>query len=884
LALLLLPGAAFPQTYSAPAGIRPALRRGGPSILPGGRIILPLGEEYPTGPGAFGLIVSPSAKTIVTSNTGPGVNSLTVLERESAKSSRFQAQQLVVHGAQGPLEPETSDWRGVFMGLAFSSERAAYVSEGNSGRITLLDWNSTRRRSINLNQGGYDDSYSGDLAFDSERGVLYAVDQANFRVVAIDTKGRQGMGSFRVGRLPFAMALSPDRQRLYVTNVGMFQYQALPGADTKRAKNTGLPFPAFGFPSAEAAAGAERQTERGPVHVPGLGDPNVAESNSLAVVDVSSPFAAKLVTFVRTGIPFGANSLAGSSPSGVVATAERVFVSNAANDSITAIDAKTNQVMAEIPLRIPGLETLRGVLPIGMAYHEASGWLLVAEAGINAVAVVDTRENRVLGQIPAAWFPTRVAVQGDTVFVANAKGHGTGPSYQSGFAVTSGQLRQGSLSVFPLPKAEDLPGLTAEVLESNGFLARPGADRRLSEGIRHVVLIVKENRTYDEVLGDLPAASNGPAMGEAALARLGSHGYLDGQGRRLSLRDVNVTPNHHAMAGQWAYSDNFYADSDVSVDGHHWLVGAYPNAWTESSLLSAYTDKKDFRVGAAPGRLLFAGSDSSVDPESQTEGGTLWDHLARHGVSFYNFGEGFELAGVDEGRELEPTGARFLTNVPMPAALFDHTSRQYPGFNMNIPDQFRATQFIREIDEKYLKANVDLPQFLFLHLPNDHTAKVRPEDGYPYEESFVADNDYALGRIIEYLSQSPWWKDMAVLVTEDDAQSGIDHLDAHRTVLLAMGPWARRNYVSHANTGFPGLLKTVFRLLHLPPLNLFDAAATDLADCFTDRPDPAPYHVREVDKRLFDPAAARTAAEGTPSPRMDDPRDANRGRAGRGKR
>ncbi len=869
--LLLLSGAIYGQSLSAPAGIRPALRRSGPSILPGGRVILPYGDEYATGPGAFGLVVSSSGKTVLTSNTGPGLNSLTVLERE--KTGRFQSRQLILHDPDAMLDFDPGDWRSVFMGLALTGERAAYISEGNSGRITLLDWNSERRRYIDLDQAGFDDSFTGDLALDADRGILYAIDQANFRVAAIDIKTRQIVANVRVGRLPFSLALSPDRQKLYVTNLGMFQYQALAGADLKNAKSTGLPFPAFGFPSPEAAAGVDRPTAAGTVHVPGLGDPNVPQSNSLAVLDVSTPQSARVVTFVRTGLPFGAQSLGGSSPSGVVATAGRVFVSNAANDSVTAIDTQTNQVAAEIPIRIPGLENLRGVLPMGMAYHQASGWLLVAEAGINAVAVIDTHQNRVLGHIPAAWFPTRIAIQGDTVYVANARGHGTGPNALNGFEVTPGHLRQGSLSVFALPRAADLPALTDQVLEANGFRPRPTPDPPLPAAIRHVVLIVKENRTYDEVFGDLARASNGPAMSAPALARLGMHGYLDGQGKRLSLRDAEVTPNHHALAAQWAFSDNFYADSDVSVDGHHWLVGSPPNAWTESSLLSAYTDKKDFRIGEAPGRLLFAGSDSSVHPEEQPEGGTIWHHLARHGVSFYNFGEGFELAGVDEDRDLEPTGARFLTNVPMPEPLFRNTSREYPGFNMNIPDQYRATQFIKEIQQKYVATGVDLPQFLFLHLPNDHMAKPRPGDGYDYRESFVVDNDYALGRIIEFLSQSKWWKETAVFVTEDDAQGGLDHLDSHRTVLLCLGPWARRNYVSHVNTSFPGLLKTIFRLLRLPPLNLFDASAADLSDCFTTQPDMAGYRLRDVDRRIFDPAAARQAPPGTPSPRMDDPRE-----------
>jgi YVTN family beta-propeller protein len=763
------------------------------------------------------------------------------------------------------LEPESSDWRGVFMGVAFASEHSAYVSEGNSGRVSLLDWSSDRRRAIDLNQAGFDDSYTGDLAFDRDRNILYVVDQANFRVAVVDVRSRRIVTSVRVGRLPFAVALSPDQRKLYVTNIGMFQYRPVPGADPKRAASTGLPFPAFGFPSPESAGAVERETASGTVKVPGLGDPNTRDSNSLCVIDVSEPAAAKVETFIRTGVPFGGKSDGGSSPSGVLAAGDRVYVSNGANDSITVINANTNQVEAEIPIRIPGLESLRGVLPIGMAFHEGSGRLLVAEAGINAVGVIDARERRVLGHLPAAWFPTRVAIAQDTVFVANARGHGRGPNaLRNAF---SRPPRQGTISFFTMPQAAELAAETAAVMEMNGFVPHAERDPPPPAGIRHVMLIVKENRTYDEVLGDLPQA-----MGAPEWARFGTLGFVDGKNKRFSLKEVNVTPNHHAIAGRWSFSDNFYADSDVSVDGHHWLAGAYPNAWTESSLVAAYSDQqKDFRLGDAPGRLLFAGSDSSVHPEELPEGGTLWHHLERHGVSFYNFGEGFELAGVDESPGLEPTGARFLTNVPMPEPLYRNTSREYPGFNMNIPDQYRADQFIHEIESKYVKTGAELPSFLFMHLPNDHMADPRPQDGYPYDASYVVDNDYALGRILQFLSGTKWWKEMVVLITEDDAQGGVDHIDAQRTLLLCGGPWCRKGYVSHRNTSFPGLLKTIFRILHVPPLSLFDAAATDLSDCLATRPDAAPYRLVDVDHRIFDPAAARKGVGA--STQMDDPRE-----------
>ena len=433
LVVLWCAGALTAQSFRAPAGIRPAQRRAAGTILPGGRIILPEGEQFITGSGPFGLAVSPEGKSVLTANGGPGRNSLTILEHD--KNRHWDVRHLMAAAKGDDAGDEDADWRGVFMGIAFVNEHSAWVSEGNSGKIALFDWNGSapngRRRSIDLNQKGFDDSYTGDLALDTERGMLYVVDQANFRVAVIDTRLRQVVASVKVGRLPFAMTLSEDRRRLYVTNLGMFEYQAIPGADAKQPGPTGLAFPAFGFPSAEAASGVERATERGPVKVPGLGDPNLRESNSVSVVDVSTPAAPKVETFIRTGLPFSPSVHGGSSPSGILAAAGRVFVSNANDDTITVIDAKTSAVEADIPIRIPGLERYRGVLPVGLAYHQKSGWLMVAEAGINAVGVIDVNQRRVLGHIPAAWFPTRVALDRDTVFVANGRGFGQGPNVRA---------------------------------------------------------------------------------------------------------------------------------------------------------------------------------------------------------------------------------------------------------------------------------------------------------------------------------------------------------------------------------------------------------------------------------------------------------------------
>jgi YVTN family beta-propeller protein len=871
------------QDFRPPAGTEPARRRpGAQTILPGGRIIDPEGRQALTGPGPFGLAISPKGKWIVSADGGPFRYSLTLVEREGRRLRSRRIAVAAAEGDSGGDDEEDEAWPSVFMGLAFDRDQdVLFASEGNSGRVRQVRLPKGRAlRVYDLNRDGYQDSYTGDLTFDAQRGLLYVVDQANFRVAVIDTRRNRVVSSLRVGRLPFAIALAPDARRVYVTNIGLFEYRQIPGTDPKRPRETGLPFPAFGFPSPEAEKGVSRETAAGTVSVPGLGNPNVIEANSVCIVNVENPEHPRVEGFVRTGLPFGGEVHGGSSPTGVLAARDRIFVSNGHNDSITVIDAATLKVTEDIPIRIPGLESYRGVLPIGLGFHEPSGWLLVAEAGINAVGVIDTKSSKVLGHIPAAWFPTRVVVQNDDVYVANAKGYGTGPNaamhgpFPRSF---QGELRRGSISLYPLPGASDLPKLTERVLHANGFRTPQPPPAHLPDDIAHVVLIVKENRTYDEVLGDITMASNGPVRGSPALARLGLTGTASGNRKalqpRLSRRGINVTPNHHAMAARWAFSDNFYADSEVSVDGHHWLVGSYPNAWTESTIMASYGGQKDFRLPTtAPGRLLFAQSSSSVHPEEQLEAGALWHHLERHKISFRNYGEGLELAGVDEGTGLKPTGARYLTNVPMADPLYRNTSREYPQYNMNIPDQYRADQFIKEMEERYKSGKEAFPRFLYIHLPNDHMARPRPGDGYPFEISYMADNDYALGRIVEYLSQSPWWRKMAILVTEDDAQGGVDHIDSHRSILLAISPYARKNYVSRANTSFPGLLKTIFRLLRIPPLNLFDASAADLGDCFRAEADFTPYQAIRPDPEIFEPEKAREPLDPQPSPRMDDPR------------
>jgi hypothetical protein len=252
----------------------------------------------------------------------------------------------------------------------------------------------------------------------------------------------------------------------------------------------------------------------------------------------------------------------------------------------------------------------------------------------------------------------------------------------------------------------------------------------------------------------------------------------------------------------------------------------------------------------APGRLAIFESSSLLTPEDYAEKGSMWHQFEAHGVRFRNYGQGIDSAGSDEDDDMEPTGVRDPTNAPMPKILFDNTARDFPTFNTHIPDQYRVDVFLRDL-AKWSSGAEPMPAFVLLYLPNDQGDQTR--FGYPFLHSYMADNDLALGRVVEAFSESPFWKDMAIIVTEDDAQAGVDHVDAHRSVLLHIGPWARRGHVSHRQASIASITKTIYRLLGLPDLNLYDAGAADLADLFATVPDLEPYKALPVDKRIFDP-------------------------------
>ena len=887
----------------APAGERLATNApdavGGP-VLPNGRVLTPRGRHVRVAAHPFGLTLSPDGKTLVASCSGTEPFALSIVTELQGAAPRLEQIAADRERQRGKkiADEDDDEFRSVFMGLAIAPDsRTLYAASGNQGGVFVFDLASRRRvATISLNEGAWKNSFAGELRLTRDGARLYVLDQANYRIAVVDVAGRRVIESLPTGRAPFSLALAPDERRLYVTNVGLFRYSLVEGFDPKDPKRTGISFPPFAYPSEEMKRGVAFEGKR----VPGLGDPNDEEAASVWTYEIGGEGRLRVAAKAKTGrligeLANGVRVVGGSSPSGVVAGRRHVFVSNANNDSVTAIDAATGRVAATIDLNILNeamarwraqgrrvtaaqaatLSRLRGQIPFGLALSPDERRLYVAEAGINAVAVIDAVRMKVLGHVPTAWFPSQLAVSADgrQLYVASAKGFGSGPNggpnFQAGPEGTYvGALQRGVVSIVPLPPDRQLAAETAQVLANNGFAlqpqpAAPGVVPREfgtpSEQIKYVVFITKENRTHDHVFGDLARDATGRALhAEPSLARYGERATVFDRDNRPALREVNVTPNHHGLARRFAFSDNFYLDSDVSADGHRWLVGVYPNAWVETALAASYGGHRDFRLTPdSPGRLTFTGSAAAMHPEDYLESGSIWEHLDRARVPFRNYGEGFELGGIEEDPGYEPTGARFPVNYPIPKPLYDNTARDFPTYNMNVADQYRWQQFERDFRARFIDGREAMPRFLNIYLPNDHTAKERPEDGYPYRASFVADNDLALGRVVELLSRTPQWRQMAIFVTEDDAQDGLDSVDAHRSLLLVISPYARRGYAMREHASIASIFKTIYLLLGIQPLNQYDLAAADLRELFTTTPDFAPYVCLDVDARIFDPKRVR---------------------------
>ncbi|MBI1839722.1 MAG: beta-propeller fold lactonase family protein [Verrucomicrobia bacterium] len=502
----------------------------------------------------------------------------------------------------------------------------------------------------------------------------------------------------------------------------------------------------------------------------------------------------------------------------------RLIVANANRNTVSIINTRTGETVERLVAELTP-QSPPGSTPNSLALSPDEKLLFVANANINAVAVFDLSQSgksRSLGFIPVGWYPTsvRVTSDGKRLLVANGKGqtsrsnrHGPNPGKEPPASVKEyiAGLMQGTLSVIDIPAESKLESAMKE-WTAKAYAGMPHAARtpqpaleaghpipvRLGDAtpIRHVIYIIKENRTYDQVLGDLPQGHGDPS---------------------LCLFPSPITPNHHKLANEFVLLDNFYVESEVSADGHEWSVGAYATDYVEKMwpLTYGHNQQKKYSY-PAEGNFRIA----------EPAGGYLWDRAREAGVSYRSYGE-FVTS---------PKNAR-TPGVAKVSGLKDHIDPWYHSFDMDYPDAKRADRFLEEL--RRFEKEGDMPSLQIVRLPNDHTSGT--SEGKPTPRAYLADNDLALGRVVEGVSRSRFWAKTAIFVVEDDAQNGPDHIDAHRTIAYAISPYVRRRSVDSTMYSTASMLRTMELILGMRPMSQFDAAAQPMFHCFQAQPDLSPY-------------------------------------------
>jgi YVTN family beta-propeller protein len=615
-------------------------------------------------------------------------------------------------------------------------------------------------------------------------------------VQLVDLATGQPEQAVPVGVAPYQVCL-PRPDRLYVTNWG----GAPPKADDPQALSSGTPVrinPANG----------------------------IASSGTVSVL-APQPGRWRVVKSIAVGLH----------PSGILASpkGQFVYVANANSDTVSVIETTTDEVVETIDCR-PEARLPFGSGANALALSPDGGTLYVANGTNNCVAVVrlgkkasDTNvqeeKSSLLGLIPTAWYPGALLVSADgkKLFVVNVKGEG---SLSQPRPLAEGKNTHdylGSVSIIDVPDEKQLAKYTEEVNANNrlGYslagLDKPRPDakpvpvpQRHGEPsvFQHVIYVIKENRSYDQILGDIKEGNGDP---------------------KLCLFGEDTTPNQHALARAFTLFDNFYCASALSATGHEWTDAAYATDYLEKTF-GGFT--RSYPVDGDDA-LAFASS------------GFLWDNALARKKTFRNYGEFTRTAYDPADATWADVYADYRNGTrkvkidvtPNVKMLEAHTHPHYPGFPLRTPDLYRANLFMEELKEFEKKG--DLPNLMVVFLPTDHSVGTTPD--YPTPRAMLADNDLALGRIVEAVSKSKFWPETCILVVEDDPQFGFDHVDGHRSVLQVISPYTRRQFVDHTNYTQIGVVKTIELMLGLPPLNQMDLSATPLRGCFQEKPDLRPF-------------------------------------------
>ena len=706
-------------------------------LLPNGWSLTPAGRSLEVGDLPLNIAVSASEKLMAVTNNGQGKQTIQLIDTKSEK---------VLDNIEIPKS---------FYGLKFSrDEKSLFASGGNDNWIlkyAIIENKLVLNDSLILGKKWPNKISPVGIEIDDDRQLLYVVTKENNSFYILDLKTKAIVFEQNLGNEAYTCVLSPDKKILYISLWG---------------------------------------------------------GRKIALFDTQNR---KIVNTIP--VSYNPNELILSK------NGQYLYVANAGDNSVSVIDTTTQKV---IEILDAGLypNSLVGSVTNGVALSKNEKTLYIANADNNCLAVFDVNnkgKSFSKGFIPVGWYPTNVRVVGKKIFVANGKGFTSFANPKGPQPVkktvrseshlgedTSGQyignLMKGTLSIIDTPNDKDLALYSKKVyqntpykkdkeLDTDGELNNPipmkvgGASP-----IKHVFYILKENRTYDQVFGDMKEGN-----GDSTLCLFGE----------------KYTPNQHKLAREYVLLDNFYVDSEVSADGHNWSMGAHANDYLEKTWPTGYGRRGGVTEGM--GRRQIAND----------KDGFIWDFCKRQGVSYRTYGV---FADDKKGN--------------ISALDKEHVCSYFTGYyNQKVKDTTRVNQWKRDFDSLLVAKAV--PAFNSIRLGADHTQGMAV--GRPTPFACVADNDLAVGMFIEHLSKSSIWNQSAVFILEDDAQNGPDHVDAHRSNALVVSPYTKRNFVDHTMYSTSGMLRTMELILGLPPMTQYDAAAMPMFRSFTAKPDFKPY-------------------------------------------
>jgi len=727
-------------------------------MLPNGWSVTPIGNSLRLGDLPLNIAVSPNKKWMAVTNNGQSTQSLQLIDVQKETI------------ADTVIIPKS------WYGLCFSSNNEElYASGGNDNIIlkySLAGHHFSLVDSFVLGKKWPNKISPAGIALDEEKGVLYCVTKENNSLYIVSLATKQVVQTIALGAEAYSCLLSPDRKTLYISLWGGDQLLWFNTETNAIVHSTRV-----GDNPNEIC-----QDRRGRfIYVANAND------NSVSVISVAEQ---KVVEVLNAALY--PNAPSGSTSNGVALSEDdkTLFIANADNNCLSIFDVST-----------PGKSVSRGFVPTG-------------------------------------WYPTNVKVIGHRVFVSNGKGFSSmanpdGPNplgrrqsvtYQQGDNSKPASVQYiaglftGTMSIIDIPSEKQLAVYSQAVYRNTPYTkdkelnasGEPGNPIPHKVGdpspIKYVFYIIKENRTYDQVLGDV-SQGNGDTS--------------------LTLFGERITPNQHAIVNHYALLDNFYCDAEVSADGHNWSMGAYATDYLEKTWPSSY--------GGRGGGYDAEGNRAIANNKA----GFIWDNAMRKGISYRSYGEFADKA-----------------DKPNIAVLKQHTCPYFTGWDLAVRDTVRYAQWQRDFDS--LVAVNALPQFNTIRLGSDHTEGIRRGKPTPY--AHVADNDLAVGLLLEHLSQSPVWKESAVFILEDDAQNGADHVDAHRSPAYVISPYVKRKFVDHTMYSTSSVLRTIELILGMPPMTQYDAAANPMWNSFTATPDLTPFHHLPSNVNLNDKNRAQNEA------------------------